>query len=122
MVVPKPEFAKSRYQSLTRLVPSGSGLEDGDDALAAGGADRDQPPLARARLVQLLGELGDDAAAGGGERVSGRQRRAVDVELGPVDRAQRGGQPELGLAEVSVLPGLQRGEHRGGEGLVDLVE
>src|SRR5829696_9094559 len=128
MVVPKPELAKSRYQSLTemrsfqtdfrrrksglgadfRRRKSGgrSGLEDGDDALAAGGADRDEPALARARLVQRLRQLGDDPAAGRGERVPGRQRRAVDVELRPVDRPQRGVEAELGLAEVLVLPGL----------------
>src|SRR3954469_10181443 len=69
MVVPTPELAKSRYQSLTGFLPKFalsvpkaevSGLEDGDDALAARGADGDQSALARARLVQRLGELGND--------------------------------------------------------------
>src|SRR5687768_4023950 len=121
MVVPNPEFAKSRYQSLTGdlflsfqlSVPKagreiaafgtescggGSGVEDGDDALAAGGADGDESTLSGAGLVQHLGQRGDDPAAGRSERVSGRQRRAVDVELRPVDRAERGVEAQLLLA------------------------
>src|SRR4051812_16903990 len=126
MVVPTPELAKLRYQSLTlcgsfrssrfryHKHPSfwyrkrgRSGLEDGDDALAAGGADGDQAALARARLVQRLGELGDDPAAGRRERVPGRQGRAVDIQLRAVDRAERGVQAQLALGERRVLPGLQ---------------
>src|SRR6188472_4252784 len=132
MVVPTPELAKLRYQSLTRsryfraafmaIKTGGSGLEDGDDALDAGGADGDQAALAGARLVQRLGQLGDDPAAGRGERVPGRQRRAVDVELRAVDGAQRGVQPELALAEGRVFPRLQGREHGRRERLVDLVE
>ena len=81
-----------------------------------------RPALAGARLVQHLRQLGHDPAAGRGERVPGRQRRAVDVELRAVDRAQRGVEPELALAERRVLPRLQRREHGRGERLVDLVE
>src|SRR5206468_1680158 len=132
-VVPMPELAKSRYQSLTvspewfiAMNPGhpgcGSGLEDGDDALAAGGADGDQPTPTGAGLVQLLGQAGDDPAAGRGERVTRCQRRALHVELRPVDRAERNVQAQLVLAERRVLPRLQRGQHGRGEGLVDLVE
>ena len=46
----------------------------------------------------------------------------LTLSFDAVDRAERGVEAELLLAEVRVLPGLQRGEHRGGEGLVDLVE
>ena len=51
-------------------------LQDRDDALAAGGADRDQRP-ARPLLGEQLGGDVDDPAAGRGERVPGGQRRAV---------------------------------------------
>ena len=67
-------------------------LENGHHALAARGADADHA-AALAALVQRLGQAGDDAPAGGGERVAGGQRAAVDVELGAVDRpraARRG--------------------------------
>src|SRR5688572_32128145 len=49
--------------------------------------------------------------AGGGERVAGRERGAVHVELRAVDRA-----------EAALLPGREGGEHLRGERLVDLVE
>src|SRR5687768_16974093 len=101
-----PELAKSRYQSLTERIPSG--LEDGDDALAARRADRDEPALAGAGLVQLLGQGGDDPPTGRGERVPGRQRRAVDVELRAVDRAQRRVEAQLLLAVRRLLPRLER--------------
>src|SRR5688572_25297969 len=99
-----------------------SGLEDGDDALAACRADRDEAALARSRLVQGIGQLGDDPAPGRGERMPRRERRAVDVELRAVDGAQGRVQRELVLAERRVLPGLHRREHRRRERLVDLVE
>ena len=56
-------------------------------------------------------ERGDDPPAGGGERVPGGERGAVDVELGAVDRA-----------EPVLLPRGERGQHLRGERLVDLVE
>ena len=62
-----------------------SPLHHRHDALAAGRADRDQP-AAGALLGQQLGQRGDDPPAGGGERVPGGQRGAVDVELVAVDR------------------------------------
>src|SRR4051794_10636689 len=95
-------------------------FEDCDDALAAGGADADHA-AALAVFVQLLGEAGDDTAAGRREGVGGGQRAAVDVELLTVDLAQRFVAAELLPAEVRVLPGLQRAQHLRGEGLVDLV-
>ena len=61
---------------------------------------------------EQLGQRGDDAPAGRGERVPGGQRRAVDVELGAVDGAQRRVQAQALLAEVLVLPRGQRREHR----------
>ncbi len=42
--------------------------------------------------------------------------------LSRVDRAERRVQPKALLAECGVLPGRERAEHLGGEGLVDLVE
>ena len=65
-----------------------SALQDRGHALAAGGADRDQRPAGARLGEQLRGDV-DDPAAGRGERVAGRERGAVDVELGPVDLAER---------------------------------
>ena len=73
-------------------------------------------------LGELLGQLRDDPPAGRGERVARRQRRAVDVELGPVDRPERGVQAEPLLAVLLGLPRRQRRQHHRGERLVDLVE
>ncbi len=80
---------------------------------------RPRPPPAS---CSCLASRGDDPPAGCGERVAGRERAAVDVELGAVDRAERGVEAEPLLAEDRVLPGLQRAQHLGGERLVDLVE
>src|SRR5690606_39073513 len=66
-----------------------SALQNGYHALPAGGADGDQPALARTGLVQQLGQVGDDAPASGGEGVAGGQGTALDVELAAVDGAQR---------------------------------
>src|SRR5436309_13903239 len=96
-----------------------SRLQDRDDALATGRTDRDQPSTA-ALLVQQLRQRRDDPSAGGRERVSGSERRAVDVQLRPVDRAERTVQAEASTAEVLVLPRRQGGQDGAGEGLVDL--
>ena len=74
------------------------------------------------RLVQQLRGVGHDAGAGGGERVGGGKGRALDVQLRPIDGAERRVEAELLLAERRVFPGGQRREHLAGEGLVDLVE
>src|SRR5699024_11245418 len=104
----------------------GDGLEEHRGALAGGRAHRDQPALdaagLRRSLVRQLGEGRDQAAAGGGEGVPGREGGAGDVELGAVDAAERSAAAQSLPAELLGLPGLQRGQHRGGEGLVDLVE
>src|ERR1700712_3078504 len=93
-------------------VPGSAGLllEDGGQAVAAGGADRDQRP-AGALLVEELGGGRDDPGAGRRKRVTRRQRGAVDVQLRAVHRAQRSVEAELLLRERRVLPGLERGEH-----------
>jgi hypothetical protein len=54
--------------------------------------------------------------------VPGGERRACDVEQAGIDRPERGVQAEPLFRERRVLPRLERGEHRGREGLVDLVE
>src|SRR3954449_10311184 len=98
-----------------------SAFQDRDDALATGGADRDQPAPTTIRM-QHLRQRGDDPSARGGERVAGRERRAVDVQLRAVDRAERTVEAEPPATEVLVLPRLEGCEHGAGEGLVDLDE
>ena len=66
---------------------------------------------AAAALLQFLRDRGDDAGAGGGERMAGGQGRAVDVQPGPVDAAERGVQPQPLLAVLLGLPGGQGGQH-----------
>src|SRR6185436_17671293 len=61
-------------------------LEDGGDAHAAGGAD---------------------ARAGRGERMAGRDARALGVQLFPVDGAQRGVAAQLVAAVALRLPALE---------------
>src|SRR6202789_3888974 len=102
------------------LLGSFRALEDRDDALAAGGADRDHA-ASFSVFVQLFGEAGDDPPAGRRERVRGGERAAVDVQLRAVDRAERFVPSQLLLAEAGVFPGLQRAADLGGEGVVDLV-
>src|SRR3954471_20160136 len=98
-----------------------SGLQNRDDALAAGGADRDQAAPATV-LVQRLGQRGDDPPTGCRERMPGGQRGTVHVQLRAVDRAERAVQVEAAAAELRVLPRLEGGEHGAGERLVDLDE
>ena len=109
---------------------------DRSSAPTTGGGQRSRiavtpwPPAAQIEITprplpfsaSSLARRGDDPAAGGGERVARRQRGAVDVELGPVDRAERRVEAEPLLAEDRVLPRLQGGQHLRGERLVDLVE
>ena len=78
-------------------------------------------PVSRLLLGELLGQLGDDPAAGRRERMPRGQRRAVDVELGAVDGAERPIQAEALLAVLLGLPRRQRGQHHRRERLVDLV-
>src|SRR5690606_9752319 len=92
-----------------------SGLENRRHTLSTCGADGDQAADGLAGLllllVQHLGQRGHDPGAGRGERVAGRQRRAVDVELAAVDRAERGIEPQLALAVLLRLERLECGEH-----------
>src|SRR5690606_20499830 len=87
----------------------GDGLEDRGDAEAAGRAHRDERAGGRAVLALVLGELlgglGDDPAAGRGERVTRGERGAVDVDPVRVDRAERAVEAELGAAVLVVGPG-----------------
>src|SRR6185436_14823979 len=64
-------------------------LQDSRDTHATRGAHRDQAAFRRGGFRQLLGELRDDARAGGRERVANGHARAVHVELRAVDAAQR---------------------------------
>src|SRR3954447_23463178 len=100
-----------------RALPESCGLlQDGDDALAAGRTDADHAAPAAA-LVERLGQRGDDPPAGGGERMPGGQRAAVDVELLARDLAERLVAALLLAREHRVLPGLQRRAYLRGEGL-----
>src|SRR6266568_2780577 len=96
-------------------------FEDRRDPHPARGADRDQPP-ARAAVGELLREPGDDARAGGAERMADGDAAALRVHLRAIDRAQRLRAFEASAAVLLRFPGLQRAEHLRGEGLVDLVE
>src|SRR5690606_8882494 len=98
-----------------------SALEDGADALAAGGAHGYEGAAAAALREELRGR-GEDARAGGGKRVAGGKGAARDVEPRRIDGAEGRGQVETRAAEVLVLPGPERGRHLRGERLVDLVE
>src|SRR5438132_6110850 len=96
-------------------------FEDRCDPHSAGCADRNEPP-ARAAVCELLREPGDDARAGGAERMADGDAAALRVHLAAVDRAQRLRALEAGAAVLLGFPGLQRAEHLRGEGLVDLVD
>src|SRR5256886_17264709 len=96
-------------------------FEDRRDSHSAGCADRNEPP-ARAAVGELLREPGDDARAGGAERMADGDAAALRVHLAAVDRAQRLRALDPGAAAIPGFPGLQRAEHLRGEGLVDLVD
>ena len=71
-----------------------STLDNGRDAHAAGGADRDQAALGPV-FIENLRERGDDARAGRGERVADREAAALHVELGSIDGAECAGNLSL---------------------------
>src|SRR5882762_11798026 len=85
-------------------------LEDGCDPHPAGCADRDQP-AARAAIGELLREPGDDARAGGAERMADGDAAALRVHLRAVDRAQRLRALEASAAVLLRFPRLQCAEH-----------
>ena len=64
----------------------------------------------------------DDPRPGGGEGVARRERGPRRVEPVPVDRPERPVEAEPLRAVRLVLPRGERGQHLGGERLVDLVE
>src|SRR5215472_15782292 len=98
-----------------------SALEDGGNAHPARGAHRDQPAR-RARVAgEHLRERADDARAGRGEGVPDRNAPALHVEAAAVDAAERTRPTERIAAVLGCLPRLQRAQHLGLEGLVDLV-
>src|SRR3989454_4349642 len=97
-------------------------FEDRRDSHPACGADRDQP-AARAAVGELLREPGDDARAGGAERMADGDAAALRVHLRAIDRAQRLRAFEAGTAGLLPFPRPQRAEHprRGGPvGLLDV--
>src|SRR6185437_13211064 len=83
-----------------------STLEDGGDAHAASGADRDQP-APRLAFIQYFRERGHDARAGRGERVADGETAALHIESGSIDAAEGARQSELVAAEHRIGPGFQ---------------
>src|SRR5216117_4609691 len=94
-------------------------FQDCRDPHSAGCADRNEP-AARAAVGELLREPGDDARAGGAERMADGDAAALRVHLRAVDRAQRLRALEASTAVLLRFPGLQRAEHLRGKGLMDL--
>src|SRR2546427_12429972 len=93
-----------------------SALEDRRDSHPACGADRDQP-AARAAVGELLREPGDDARAGGAERMADGDAAALRVHLRAIDRAQRLRAFEAGAAGLPPFPRPPPAEEPPGEGL-----
>src|SRR5690606_35803816 len=103
---------------LTRATRLRSGpLEDGGDAHATGGADRDQAATGTL-FREHLRERRDDPRTGRRERVAGREARSVDVEFRGVDRTERLVEAEPVPAIVGRFPRAQRAQHLGRERLV----
>ncbi len=78
-----------------------------------------RPEPFSASILAAVARMRPPVAANGWPAASDR---AVDVQLVAVDRAQRPVEAEVRLAELSVFPGSERGEHLRGERLVDLEE
>src|SRR3989454_12645039 len=78
-------------------------FEDRRDSHSAGCADRNEPP-ARAAVGELLRQPGDDARAGGAERMADGDAAALRVHLAAVDRAQRLRAFEAGNGVLPPLP------------------
>src|SRR6185437_5154877 len=93
-------------------------LDEHRAALAAADADcRDA--AAAATTLQDAEEVEQDACTRGGNRMSQRDRAAVDVEPVRVDAAERARQTQLVAAECIILPRAQTGDHLRGERFVD---
>src|SRR5260370_18434729 len=109
-----------RAQRIARSLIS-STLENGRNAHAAGGADRDQSALGPG-FIENFREGGDDASAGRGERVADRKAASLHVEFGPIDVAEGSRQSQLVAAEYGIGPGFECAHYLPRESLVDLVE
>src|SRR6185437_1971835 len=109
-----------RAPRITRS-PIPSTLEDGGDAHAAGGADRDQS-APRLVFIQDFRERGHDARAGRGERMADGETAALHIEPGSIDAAEGARQSELVAAEHRIGPGFQSAQNLSRERLMYLVE
>src|SRR3989442_15967594 len=78
-------------------------FEDCRNPHSAGCADRNEP-AARAAVGELLRQPGDDARAGGAERMTDGDAAALRVHLRAIDRAQRLRAFEAGTAARPPLP------------------
>src|SRR5579859_6217693 len=96
-------------------------LENGRDAHASCRADRDQPAPALVFLEDFR-QGGDDACPGRREWMADRHAASLDIELGPIDGAERAGELEPVAAISRIGPGLQRAEHLTRKRLVYFVE
>src|SRR4029077_8134426 len=100
--LPAPTSLRPRHARFSRA--ESSNFDHDRVALAPARADRGDAE-ATAATAQLVHERADDASAGGGDRVAGGDRAAVDVDLVLVDAEH---------------PHRVEGDR--GEGLVDLPE
>src|ERR1700733_4656615 len=96
-------------------------LDNGRDAHAAGGADRNQTALAFV-FIENLCQGGDDACPGRRERMADRKAASLHVELRAIDRAQSTRESEFVAAEAQVRPGLQGAQHLSCEGFVYFIK
>ena len=96
-------------------------LQNGGYAHAAGGADGDQAALCLV-LVENLRKRGDDARAGGGERVADRQTAAPHIEFGAIYDAESVCGAELVAAKLRIAPRFEGAQDLSGERFVNLVE
>ena len=120
-MAPRPlVYAISRHCPPRRF-PRSRSFQDRRDAHAPCRAHRNQAATATLSMQQL-GENCQNAGAGRGKRMAEGDARAFDVELCPVDRAKRPVPPKPVAAIVVRFPGLQCGQHLGGEGLMNFIK
>src|SRR6202142_2991590 len=98
-----------------------SALNDRRDAHAAGRANRDEAALA-VGFVERLCERRENSSSARRKRMAKCEASAIDIELCPVDRAERRALPELVAAKRAVFPSSESAQHLAGERLVNLVE
>src|SRR6185437_8944091 len=93
-------------------------LDEHRAALAAANADcRDT--AAAATALQYAEQVQHDACTRCANRMSQRDRAAVDVEPVRVDAAERARKTQLVAAECIILPRAKTGDHLRGERFVD---